>query len=132
MKKLIKREWIERMRRNPTQPPSYILNKMYEEVEGTTLLIPNRYKLRKGASTAPKYLEVGMYDPIQPAVLEWAGLTTMMPKLPSYHKYGGIGLRSNNHILDVIHAHGAFMDEGLATKATNVMDKFLTCVEEDL
>jgi hypothetical protein len=105
---------------------------MYEEATGEKLLIPNKYKFRAGATTAPKYLKLGKFDLIQPRVAEWAGLDSIMPKLPSYPRFGGVGIRSSAHTLNVIFNQGVFEEGGKARKTTNALDKFTELVEADL
>lgn len=99
MNPLVKAAWIRLVKENPKVPPYYLLNKYYEEATGSKIFVKNKYALRDGAKTAPKYLEINTTDLIQPCVAKWAGLDSTQPQLPSYssEEFGGCGLRNKSY-----------------------------------
>ncbi len=134
MDKIIKKEWIRRIKENPTSSPSFLLNKLYEEVMDVSLSLPNRYRLRSGRVTILKEIPISTNDPIRSEVAKWAGLDSVQPRFITYHEKGGVGIESKkNHSIEMVHRCGGFRDDqGMPVKATVAIEKYCELIESDL
>lgn len=137
MNKLIKREWIKRIM-NSHLTPEYILNMLYEEVTGDLIRFPNRWGLKDDDGKISETIKVGLIDPIQPRVKDWAGLDSTEPLLPSYSKVGGVGLgfEGKNLTLYAVWRHGMVEtpvgDTKKMTKIRMGRETFCKLIEMDL
>lgn len=132
MNRLIKSEWIERIKRNPDLPPYFLLNKMYEEAVGEKIKTLNKYRYRLGGATSPKELSITKHDLIHPKVMGWAEISSANPIVTSYHENGGIGLRKPNITVEDVWIHGTFMKDGILVRSRDTIENFAEIIRQDL